>query len=524
MKKFFISFLFLTLNAGILAAQTPEWSTTIASIFYNNCTSCHHEGGIGPFSLIDYDNAVINGFTIQADVNAKKMPPWPADPDYNHFWDERVLSDAEITSINDWVNGGMPSGDLNAAPVPPVYNGASTMINPDDTVELLSYTIPSDLEDYRTFVVHSNYAVTKYLNAIEFVPGDPSIVHHANFHYDTSDISYQKDLDDTLPGFDTGGFGDPSPYAVPFGGWTPGSNIYKFAPVMGIRVLPNSDFVISIHYAPGHMGKTDSSKLFFKFCTVPDSVVREVHTQKWLFAQYPVLVNGPLNIPANEVLTFNEVSLPTAHKSLVGLNPHSHLVCKSWQVRMVTAPGDTTNLISIPQWDFNWQYSYLLTKVLEVPTGTVMLGEAEFDNTVNNPDNPNDPPLGVHEGGHSDDEMMTCGFLVMNYEPGDENIILDSAFYGFPTSDVALEGNLALNIYPNPANDAFHIISDLPAHNVNWQLTDLFGVMVRSMNLKNVAKGVYIEDVDVSQLPAGIYQLSIQSGGVMAVKKLTLVR
>jgi hypothetical protein len=271
------------------------------------------------------------------------------------------------------------------------------------------------------------------------------------------------------------------------------------------------------------LGKTDSSKLFLKFCTLPDSAIRRVYQNPWLVNQYPILLNGPLEIEANEIKTFNEASLPTSHKSLIGLSPHSHHVCVSWTVRMVTSPGDTTNLIHIPQWSFDWQYYYLLTKVIEIPSGAIMLGEAVFDNTSNNPDNPNDPPQFIHEGEHSDNEMMRCYFLLMDYQPGDEDIILDSSFYGFPVNE-DFPGALNLRIYPNPSGDIFHLTSDLPSHDVNWELTDIFGNRVRSMNLKNAAKGIYVENVDVSRLPSGIYQLSIQSGGYSEVKRVMVIR
>src|SRR5262245_43291769 len=142
-KLLFIFLLCISLYQNKSHAQVTDWSSTVAAIFYENCTICHHEGGIGPFSLIDYEDAVNNGFTIQEQVNAKKMPPWPADPDYNHFWDEKVLSDDDITAINDWVDDGMLPGDLASAPPPPVYDGAVALVNPDDTVFLPHYTIPS---------------------------------------------------------------------------------------------------------------------------------------------------------------------------------------------------------------------------------------------------------------------------------------------------------------------------------------------------------------------------------------------
>src|SRR5258706_11960510 len=103
MKKIYLVLILSSLTGIRMLAQIPDWSTSIATILYSNCTVCHHEGGIAPFSLITYDDAINNAFQMQSDVNAKVMPPWPADPDFSHFKDERVLSDYDISQINDWV-------------------------------------------------------------------------------------------------------------------------------------------------------------------------------------------------------------------------------------------------------------------------------------------------------------------------------------------------------------------------------------------------------------------------------------
>ncbi len=126
-----------------VCAQVPDWSSTVAAILYKHCTSCHHPGGMAPMSFMTYDEAVLYGFSIQSQVNSKKMPPWPPDPNYMHFWGERVLSQVEIEAINDWVNGGMPAGNLSEAPPPPVYAAGALMVNPNDTIELPQFTIPA---------------------------------------------------------------------------------------------------------------------------------------------------------------------------------------------------------------------------------------------------------------------------------------------------------------------------------------------------------------------------------------------
>src|SRR4030095_13761333 len=168
MKKVFPAILSLLFSSSLFA-QTPDWSTSVASIIYGNCSVCHHTGSIAPFPLMSYDDAALYAFSIQTYVNAKKMPPWPPDPNYSHFADEKVLTDDEIATINDWVNGNMPSGDLAQAPPPPVFNGYSVMESPDDTIVLPPFQLTSNSDIYRSFVVHSNYTETKYVNQIEFI-------------------------------------------------------------------------------------------------------------------------------------------------------------------------------------------------------------------------------------------------------------------------------------------------------------------------------------------------------------------
>ncbi|HYV95664.1 MAG TPA: T9SS type A sorting domain-containing protein [Chitinophagales bacterium] len=508
------------LPSPLIQAQTPDWSTTIASIFYNHCAVCHHESGIAPFSLLTYNDAFDNGFSIEADVNAKIMPPWPPDPNYSHLRDEKVLSENEITAIDDWVDNGMPIGDTSLAPDPPVYNGSSLMVNPDETVYLPVFTVPDVGDVYWRFVNQSGYNETKYLNSVEFVAGNPSIMHHVTVGYDKTGLAHQDDLDYPGPGCPRD-FGS-NPWNKIFMSQSEG-RVTSLPPNIGFRIPDSSDYVSDMHYYTSSLGEVDSSKINIKFCTVPD--VRSVSTEKLIYGDEPSLIDGPLEIAANTIQTFHlQSSVFAEDQSLIGFGPHAHLICKSWKVYIVTPSADTIPLISIPNWNFDWQGSYMLTKVIKIPAGSVIYATAVYDNTNNNPHNPNNPPEDIHSGQERGNEMAQVHFWLMDYQPGDEDIILDSTFYGIPSSQESIDGQLAMNIYPNPASDVVHLISNLPAHDVNWQLTDLFGVVVKSMNLKNVSEGVYSHDVDVSGLCAGLYQLSIQSGGVTAVKKLIVIR
>ena len=181
-------------------AQTIDWSTTIASILYDHCTNCHHEGAIAPFPLMTYEDAATWSTGIATQVNAGIMPPWPPDPDYNHLMNENVLSTVEIDAINDWVNNDMPSGDLNLAPAPPVYNGSSLMVDPDETVLLPVFEMPNIENVYWRFVNQNNSPETRYINAMEFVGGNNSIIHHVSVGLDDTGLAWQDDQNYPGPG------------------------------------------------------------------------------------------------------------------------------------------------------------------------------------------------------------------------------------------------------------------------------------------------------------------------------------
>jgi mono/diheme cytochrome c family protein len=118
------------------SAQIPDWSNSVAAIIYDNCTGCHRPGEIGPFSLTNYLEASDYAFSIQSAVNAKVMPPWSPDANYVHFTGERILSETQIATINDWVNAGTPEGNPDLAPPLPSFTDGSQLGIPDLVLEM----------------------------------------------------------------------------------------------------------------------------------------------------------------------------------------------------------------------------------------------------------------------------------------------------------------------------------------------------------------------------------------------------
>ena len=71
--------------------------------------------------------------------------------------------------------------------------------------------------------------------------------------------------------------------------------------------------------------------------------------------------------------------------SLLTINPHMHLLGKSFLAYAVDPAGDTIPLVRIPRWDFRWQYFYTFEHLLPMPRGTTIYVEGEMDNTAGQP-------------------------------------------------------------------------------------------------------------------------------------------
>ncbi len=518
MKKisFFLFFFFLIATKSY--TQTPDWSTSIASIIYDHCSLCHHEGAIGPFPLMTYEDAVDNSFSIQTQVNAKKMPPWPPDPNYNHLKDENVLSDNELNEINDWINNGMPSGDLSLAPPQPVFLSGQQMIDPDDTIQLPVFEIPFEPDVYWNFVKNSGYTETKYINSLELVKENIGAIHHTQIQYDSSDYSNQDDLNYPGPGYPQSVA--TSPYIEFFG--ADQVHMLTLPPNMGYAVPAGSDYVTYLHYTPSAPGLYDSSRINIKFCK--DSIVRVVNSVLMLYNTPPSLLDGPFEIPANTVKTFHFASGKFFDdKSLLGLGVHAHQVCKSWEVFMVTFTNDTIPLLKIPNWDFRWQGGYLLTKVIKIPFGAQIFGNATFDNTSNNPDNPNNPPKDVKGGTSSFDEMARARVIMTDYQPGDEDIILDSAFYN-ATNTFAIEQENYLNVFPNPTSQNIYASYSGNEDELEFSLYNNLGEVIFRNEKRSVKENGYVFNFDCSAYPSGMYLLEARSGISSSTGKFVIER
>ncbi|NBU73539.1 MAG: hypothetical protein EBS53_19205, partial [Bacteroidetes bacterium] len=173
--------LIMIFGAHLPGQAQVTWSGQVASIIYTHCTPCHRPGEIGPMPFTSYQEASAYASMIAFTTQARSMPPWQANPNYNHLLGERVLSTQEIQTIADWVQQGALRGNPAQEPALPQFPTGSQLGLPDTVISMAqSYVHQGNNQDmYRVFVLPTNLGQAKKIKAIEFRPGNSRIVHHA---------------------------------------------------------------------------------------------------------------------------------------------------------------------------------------------------------------------------------------------------------------------------------------------------------------------------------------------------------
>lgn len=401
---------------GVAKGQTnPTYYESVRPIIAKNCSSCHRPGGIGPFSLRTYEEVSAKGTFVSHVTKSRYMPPWKADPSFQTFRNQTLLSEDEINLIERWVKAGMPKGKKKKLKTQPEI--AETAI-PDLVLPMTSnYQLTDQAkEDFRFFVVPTNLPSDTYLSAVEFVPGNKKQVHHSRVMVDSTrqirGIDGMSEMDPRVNEFQTIPLADEFLY-----GWVPGNTKIFFPPGTGKKISENADLILNIHYSPSSRLQQDRSTVNFYYAKGP--VNREVKT---LTLKESDIKNQPFFIEAERKPTFY-MNFPVYKDiSLISIMPHMHFIGRSYLAYAITLEGDKIPLIRIENWDFNWQTTYQFKNLIKLPAGSMIYVEAVYDNTSENPMNPNTPPKDIGYGWNSTDEMCNLVIYYLDYEVGDELI------------------------------------------------------------------------------------------------------
>jgi hypothetical protein len=519
MKRYLISSMLPFLIAFSIKSfgQEVTYARDIAPIIYKNCSTCHRPGEIGPMSLMSYDDVAGWAGTIKYVTSNKIMPPWKADPNFQHYLDENYLSQSQIDKISAWVDAGAPRGDIAEEPKVPDFPQGSLLGTPDLKLSFAkAYTHKGNGKDeYRYFVIPSGVLQNKKLKAIEMRPGNARIVHHALFFADNTGKA--RNYDNQTPEYGFGGddFADFGTFEVinrtQYPGYVPGQKPRYFPDGLAQDFKAGTDLVIQIHYAPTVVDEVDSSSVNIFFADDSEVITREVSSYIMLPTNLPGGFNG-FFIPGKQVKTFEGTFTSPVDASLIGIFPHMHLLGKKWEVRVENPDGTKSNLIKIDDWDFNWQGGYSFKKYIVIKKGAKVKAFATYDNTSDNPSNPNNPPKLVTWGEGTKDEMYYLPLQFVPYQVGDENVIFEPEVSA--TKDHKLS-TIKAKVYPNPISSKASTLVQIEFElnnggPVDIQIADINGKTIRRLREREFfATGSHLVHWSTQDLSPGQYYVQI---------------
>ncbi len=347
-------------------------------------------------------------------ASAKTMPPWFADPCCGHFANNPSLSDTQIATLAAWADANAPEGNSHDAP-PPVHWASGWNIGKPDLVLQMpeAKRLPASGDvPYQYIIIPTGFKTDHWVRMSEIRPSNRMVVHHA--------VAYIRDPQSRwLRGAPLGKAFSADDLATPAlrhdAMWTTSDVLLVYAPGSSpdqwpagfAKLVPaGSDIVLQMHYTTHGHPMEDRTSIGLVFSKQPP-------TKRVLTLQ---LTNSTFLIPPGDPDHRVEVhgTLPN-DALLLSFFPHMHLRGKSFEYNIIQPRGRVQTLLRIPHYDFFWQLSYRLAEPLPLKAGTILQAVATFDNSKNNPHNP-DPDSAVTWGDQTWAEMMV-GFFDVAVDP-----------------------------------------------------------------------------------------------------------
>jgi len=431
-----------TLAAPVYAQSAPTYSKDVAPILFKNCTNCHRPGEIAPMSLMSFKDARPWVRSIGTRVSAGSMPPWHADPAHGEFINDRRLSAAEKDTIARWVAAGGPEGNPKDMPAPPTYTDGWNIGTPDAVLTMQEdYALPEKgVVNYQYFEIPTNFTEDRWIQAYEVRPGSRANVHHvivyarppaqprpagpvntANRQPQEQPIVMAANME--LPAGQTGGPELPEDQRKPLGpndrpmpklglgpsiaGFVPGNGTRVYRPGTAGRLAAGSTLIFQMHYTTNGKPATDRSKIGLIFSKTPPTTP----------ILGTVLANGQLHLKAGDPNARVDAEMTiNRDMRLWSLIPHTHVRGKRWIYEATYPDGRKEVLLSVPNYDFDWQTEYIYKEPVKLPKGTVIHATAWYDNSPANKSNP-DPSKDVWWGDQTFEEMMFTGVSLSIDQP-----------------------------------------------------------------------------------------------------------
>lgn len=403
MRVFSLGLVCAALSAA--ASTTPQvtFYKDVMPVLQRNCQGCHRPGEAAPMSFLTYESTRPWAKAIKSAVVTKKMPPWFADPNHGKFANDRSLSAADLNALVAWADGGAVAGNPKDAPKPLEFAEGWAIGKPDMVFQIPAvFNIPATgTVEYQYVRMPTGFTEDKYVQFAEARPTDRERCHHIIAFIREPDSPWFKDSPVGVPFVPEKGKGDGGGANGDFlAGYAPGTIPQMLKPGQAKLIKAGSDIVFQLHYTANGKPSSDQSRVGIIFAKgKPTERIVTLAAANPKFAIPP----GDGNYRVDSKVTLQDDS------TLIMMLPHMHLRGKSFEYRITYPTGEKETILSVPHYSFSWQLSYYLDKPRFMPKGTVIECTAYFDNSPNNPANP-DPAKEVKFGEQSWDEMM-IGFF-----------------------------------------------------------------------------------------------------------------
>lgn len=433
-----LTIVFFTAAAPVgMCGAEITYATDVARILYRHCATCHHPNDVAPMSLLSYKETRPWAAAIRKAVLTRQMPPWKADPRFGTWSNDWSLSEAEIATIRSWVDGGALEGDPHRVPAAPVFSADWRIGKPDMIISIPPHKLTAKGPDeYENFTIPTNFKEDRWIVAAELRPGNRKIVHHAHVFVTSPDkpksaaagekeerdpqeayrewllvkegklswIRYDAPvIDDGCVVDDNSYWPGSKPRDENFGAWglissyLPGREPDVYPEGTARKIPAGSNLSFQIHYSKA-TGKeeTDVTSVGLIFSKEPPrQVAKRVDLSNYFFR----IPAGAPSVEVTECHTFKQDMYFTS------LTPHMHLRGKDASFEVTYPDGRKETLLFVPHYNFNWQITYRMKEPKFIQKGTRLAIISHFDNSANNPLNP-DPGKVVRWGEASEMEMM----------------------------------------------------------------------------------------------------------------------
>ncbi len=375
-----------------MVASVPDYAADIAPLLVDKCASCHRPGGIGPWAMNSHQ--MVQGFSpmIREVILTKRMPPWHADPQVNRFKHDMSLSIEQAQTLVRWIDAGAPRGsgeDPLLAVVEP--DNAWELGEPDLIVDLPSFSVPATgTLDYQILSVDNPLDHDVWVRAVQIVPSDRQVLHHAIATFGLRDEPLDIDLGTPI--------GD-ALLQSQLMTFVPGNEIYEYPEGTGILVPAGATFFSQMHYTTYGRETVDQTRIGLYFADAPPEYT----------LQHYAILNVDIEIPPGASQDEERAYYQFQKDAVIySLFPHAHYRGRSASFSVIYPDGREELLLSVPHYDFNWQRYFQLEEPLYAPAGTRLIHSMVYDNSSNNLSNP-DAAAQVSFGEQTWEEMLYGG-------------------------------------------------------------------------------------------------------------------